>query len=150
MPPWSPQRRYVLGSSLNPRLAPALRLAGWDVLTLDDVFPDRRGLVTDRELFDECAREDRVLIEAGDAGARLQEALSDSSPVSTLCVQHPASGLSTAAELALLAGALLRFDRCRDETAGVAVHGYVRWTAPDRLVPMRRRVLAARAHPNAG
>ena len=35
---WQPQHKYVLDNQLNPKLAGALRLAGWDVLSVNELF----------------------------------------------------------------------------------------------------------------
>jgi PIN like domain len=141
---WTPRQRYLLDNSLNPYLAAALRLAGWDVVSVNEWFAaDPRQSVVDEDIIRRCGQEGRASITADDAARGQHEVALKWHLVSVLWVSRPKGGMSTTYQHALLTSALLRFDYLLSGTADCALHHRVGSTL--HAVPVetwrRRRAL---------
>lgn len=109
---WRPRHKYILDNSLNPRLAEALRLAGWDINSVNEEFSaDPRDSIEDDTIIERCAATGRAWI-TRDSEARREHALALSHhQTSVLWVNAPKGGTSTAYDHAILVAALLQFDQ---------------------------------------
>lgn len=142
-PNYKPQLKYLLDNCLNPRLAEALRLAGWDIRNVYEAFGvGPTDQVLDEDIIPFCARENLALVTADEAARREHELALKTNRISVLWVQRPKTGMSTPYQHAHLAAALMRFDYHVYCTPKDAVHCSIgstlgavpkeRWFAPRR------------------
>lgn len=128
-PNFTPKLKYLLDNCLNPELAQALRLAGWDIKNVYEAFGvgpwDR---VLDEDIIPWCAREDRVLVTADESARREHELALKANLISVLWLQRPKKGMSTPYQHAHLAAAMIRFDCDVSNKPKDAVHCTVGWT----------------------
>src|ERR1700682_816018 len=90
---WQPRHKYVLDNSLNPKLAEALRLAGWDALNVNELFGVQpTHSIPDEVIIPRCAAEGRSWITADESARRQHELALKESMVSVLWVKRPKSG----------------------------------------------------------
>jgi hypothetical protein len=96
---------------LNPSIAPALRLAGWDIVNVMELFGvGPRDSVPDDAIIPRCAVDRRIWITADERAQRQHELSLKQHFVSAMWVRRPRDGMSTAYQHAHLAAALLRLD----------------------------------------
>ena len=120
---WQPQHKYVLDNSLNPKLAEALRLAGWNVLSVNELFGVQpTESIPDEDIIPRCAAEGRSWITADESARRQHELALKEKLVSVLWVKRPKSGMSTAYQFAVVVTALRRFDIELSRNPGHAIH----------------------------
>lgn len=108
---WQPDSRYRLDTSLGSPHAAALRVAGWDIVSVDELFGvDSTVSILDEEIIPRCGREGRTWLTV-DERARFRHAeLTKQHLVSVVWITRPNDGLSVAYVHALLARALLKVD----------------------------------------
>ncbi len=132
----------MLDNCLNPNLATALELAGWDIKNVYQAFScGPTDQILDEDIIPWCAAEDRVLISADESARRDHELALKSNLVSVLWIQRPKTGMSTAYQHAHLAAALMRFD-CVVAQRTEAIHCTDGWTlgaVPKEVWAERRR-----------
>lgn len=128
-PLWNPRQQYLLDNQLNPYLAAAFQLAGWDIKSVQEWFGvDPEESVLDEVIIPRCGSEGRVWVTADERAQRRHEAALKLHRVSVLWIIRPNDGMSTAYQHAHIATALLRVDYDLSHRPSEAVHYEVGWT----------------------
>ena len=80
---------------LNPRIAEALRLVGYNIRSVEQVFGNRPGGVKDPEIIEWCAENSAVWLTADIAAKRRQEQQTKLRSISVVWYHSPKQGWST-------------------------------------------------------
>ena len=108
---WQPRQPYLLDESLNPALAQALRIGGWDIENVFEVFgvePPTR--ILDEQIIPRCRADGRIWVTADDAARRRHAVQLGAHDIHVLWVRRPRGRMGTPFQLAHLSQALLKLD----------------------------------------
>lgn len=108
---WQPTQQYLLDESLNPALAEALRIAGWPIQNVFELFgvqPPTR--ILDEQIIPRCREENRIWITADDAARKRHARQLGDHDIRVLWVKRPGGRMGTPYQLAHLSQSLLKFD----------------------------------------
>jgi hypothetical protein len=108
---WQPTQRYLLDESLNPVLALALRIGGWDIVNVFEFFgvePPTR--ILDQQIIPLCREEDRIWVTSDDAARQCHARQLGAHDIRVLWVKRPGGRMGTPYQLAHLSQSLLKLD----------------------------------------
>lgn len=112
-------------------------MAGWQIQSVNELFgAQAHDSVPDQTIIPRCAAEGLAWVTADDSARREHEFALKSNLVSVLWVKRPKDGMSVAYSFAVLATALLRFDRILDDHPGRAMHCAVGHALSARVDPI--------------
>ena len=91
----------LLDESLSPNVAAALRLVGYNIVTVPDAFAGKHG-VLDPEIIEWCKHNDAVWIYADDRARKQHKKLMLTARIRSLWINRPKGGMSSRDQLRLL------------------------------------------------
>ena len=100
--------RFLLDESLSPNVARALKLVGYDSVTVSEAFSNRVGVV-DPEIIDWCKDHDAVWVHADDKARKEHGKHIIASGVAFLWIYRPKGKMSISDQLRLLSYVLPDF-----------------------------------------
>ena len=86
---------FLLDNMLNPKIAEALRLVGYNIRSVEEVFGNRLGGVKDPEIIEWCAENSAVWLTADIAAKRRHEQQTKLRRISVVWYHSPKQGWST-------------------------------------------------------
>ena len=86
---------FLLDNMLNPRIAEALRLVGYNIRSVGEVFGNRPGGVKDPEIIEWCVENSAVWLTADIAAKRRHEQQTKLCSISVVWYHSPKQGWST-------------------------------------------------------
>lgn len=108
---WKPREHYLLDPSLNPQLAPALRLADWDILSVFELFNAKpTEQILDEQIIPRCREVGRIWVTADEAARRRHIQALDAHDIYVLWIRRQKGGMGSAFQLAHLSASILKLD----------------------------------------
>ena len=86
---------FLLDNMLNPKIAKALRLVGYNIRSVEEVFGNRPGGVMDPEIIEWCAENSAVWLTADIAAKRRHQQQTKLHRISVVWYNSPKQGWST-------------------------------------------------------